>query len=33
MVAVMPSEEQVIEWISSPSNWGRWGPVNPIALF
>src|SRR5262249_30777411 len=25
MVAVIPSEEQVIEWITSLSNWGRWG--------
>ena len=25
MRAVIPSEEQVIEWITSLSNWGRWG--------
>jgi len=25
MVAVMPSEEQVVQWITSLSNWGRWG--------
>jgi hypothetical protein len=25
MRAVIPSEEQVIQWITSLSNWGRWG--------
>jgi len=25
MTAVIPSEEQVIQWITSLSNWGRWG--------
>ena len=25
MNAVIPSEEQVVEWITSLSNWGRWG--------
>ena len=25
MRAVIPSEEQVIEWITSLRNWGRWG--------
>jgi hypothetical protein len=25
MRAVIPSEEQVVEWITSLSNWGRWG--------
>ena len=24
MPAVIPSEEQVVEWITSLSNWGRW---------
>ena len=25
MLTVIPSEEQVIEWITSLRNWGRWG--------
>jgi hypothetical protein len=25
MAATIPSEEQVVEWMTSLSNWGRWG--------
>jgi hypothetical protein len=32
-VATIVSEGDVIKMISSLSNWGRWGAVNPIALF
>jgi hypothetical protein len=40
MNAVIPPEEQVVEWITSLSKWGplrlcrvTGSPVNPIALF